>query len=32
MRYQLVNCFNTRMTAPKLGGYGLRLALTENEA
>ena len=32
MRHHLVNCINTLMTAPKQGGYGLRLALTEDEA
>jgi hypothetical protein len=32
MRHQLVNCINTLMTAPKQGGYGLRLALPEDKA
>ena len=32
MRHQFVNCINTLMTALKQGGYGLRLALTEDEA
>ena len=32
MRRQFVNCINTLMTAPKQGGYGLRLALAEDEA
>lgn len=32
MRHQFVNCINTLLTAPKQGGYGLRLALTEDEA
>ena len=32
MRHQFVNCINTLVTGPKAGGYGLRLALTEDEA
>ena len=32
MRHHFVNCINTLMTAPKQGGYGLRLALPEDEA
>ena len=32
MRHHFVNCINTLMTAPKQGEYGLRLALTEDEA
>ena len=32
MRHHLVNCINTLLTAPKQGGYGLRLALPEDEA
>ena len=32
MRHQFVNCIKTLMTAPKLGGHGLRLALPEDEA
>ena len=32
MRHQFVNCINTLATAPKQGEYGLRLALTEDEA
>ena len=32
MRHQFVNCINTLMTAPKQGEFGLRLALTEDEA
>ena len=32
MRHHFVTCINTLATAPKQGGYGLRLALTEDEA
>ena len=32
MLLQSVNCVNTLITAPKQGGYGLRLALLEDEA
>ena len=32
MRHHFVNCINTLATAPKQGSYGLRLALTEDEA
>ena len=32
MRHHFVNCIQNLVTAPKLGGYGLRLALPEDEA
>ena len=32
MRQYFVNCINILLTTPKQGGYGLRLALTEDEA
>ena len=32
MRHFSVNYINSLMTAPKQGSYGLRLALTEDEA